>query len=183
MAAPHECGSRPFIQNCRLLWLISGTSAELQAVLKCLLRYLPVPCQRCHHTQYPINRVSIIYKATQAANSLNIDSGLFALLQVQVPLGQKGNIKIATVAWRFQAGCRPVKLRLCRGSPPCNRQKVAIERHSAGIPLCIRRYTDALLEIRFRFMPPALTEAEFGQSLQYNRFQACIFGSLRLAHS
>src|SRR6266581_2136981 len=80
---------------------IAYPSAEGQPCFKCQLGSLPIACLYLYHAKNAVNCITIIHKALQGANALNICSCLLPRLQMQVPLSQKGQIEIATIAQRL----------------------------------------------------------------------------------
>src|SRR5215472_1073084 len=106
LTATHEHCARLLIVDSSLFGLVVGALAECQAILKGLLCSLPIACLRSYHPQYAINRSAIVHKAPHRADPLDIGSSSFTCLNVQVPLCEDGDIKIARQSWRFwDGGC------------------------------------------------------------------------------
>src|SRR6266851_5166154 len=134
------------IEDSGFFRLVVGTPTEGQTLFKGLLSRFPVTCLRRYRTQDAVNRVTIVHKAAQIANTLDVGSGSLIGSQVDIAFCKEWNVEIASVTSRLRACSCTVKLCTRCRSPTRDCEEVAIERHCAGVPLCIVSGLDAGLE-------------------------------------
>src|SRR5579883_78337 len=143
--------------------------AEGQTAFKGLLSLLPVFPRGRDLSQDAINRDAIVAKTAQAANALDITARPLLARDMQVALGQEGDIKVPAVARWLSLSRGQVKLNARGLTTAGHRQEMTIERQRARIPLGTSRLPHRLLKNVLRGLPISATEEQNGLTLQGQR--------------
>src|SRR5579883_2195600 len=146
--------------------------AEGQTAFKGLLSLLPVFPRGRDLSQDAINRDAIVAKTAQAANALDITARPLLARDMQVALGQEGDIKVPAVARWLSLSRGQVKLNARGLATASYRQEMTIERQRARVPLGISRLSHCLLKNVLGGLPISAAEKQNGLTLQGQRFDA-----------